>query len=467
MGAEPKGLRLAWQVWRAEGGEAVRDRLLDRLAARRRRRGYRRLARLGAGDLERTERLGGPPAAVLNVLPTPPRPDLGGVQVQLLRRLEAEAGMRPWALLYPAAGGYRLETRDGGRRRAVVYEVPAGLGRERLHDPTFARVVRHAARSVGADTIHVEQPVGLPLASLAEIEGSGLKRVLSLHDFGLFCLRPHLVERPRLRFCGYCREPERCARCLARDWRLEPGFQERRREVAGALLRAADAVVYASDFLRHTYRELVSGLDPARQHVIEPPSVSAPVRVPPLAPRPRIRHLAYVGSVQAHKGALVLEALIRRLGDGRYPDLRWSVYGGGDRQILGRLRRLPAVRIRGYYRAGALPRRLRDDGVDLALLLSIWPESYALTLDECLLAGVPAAAFDHGALGERLRALRSGVLLGADVAVEPALERLREVLDEGWRPAPAGRPFEPPAAEDAARAYLEIYRGLTGSRLSV
>jgi len=82
--------------------------------------------------------------------------------------------------------------------------------------------------------------------------------------------------------------------------------------------------------------------------------------------------------------------------------LRWSAYGGGDPELLARLRRLP-VRVRGYYRSGTLPRLLRRDGVDLALLLSIVPESYNLVLDECAAAGVPVVAFDLGAVGERLR----------------------------------------------------------------
>jgi glycosyltransferase involved in cell wall biosynthesis len=457
--ADPAGLRLAWQVLRAEGLAAVRDRSLDRLAAWRRRRRFRDAGEVLPADLSRRPEPS--PAAsppVLNVLPTAPRPDLGGVQTQLLRRLEAEAASRPWALLYPEAGGWRLERRDGPRREAVTYRVPVSLAPERLADETFAAVVRDAAVRVGARGVHVEQPVGLPLASLASLRRSGLAVVLSVHDFGLFCLRPHLLERPQMRFCDYCREAARCARCLARDWRLEDGFQERRREIAAALLRSAEAVVYPSDFLRRTYAELVPGLDPARQRIVEPPSVARPVAAPAIAPRRRVRHLAYVGSVQPHKGALVLEELVGALPPDRYPDLRWTVYGGGDRDILRRLRRLPALRVRGYYRAGELPRLLRDHRVDLALLLSIVPESYSLTLDECRLAGVPVLTFDRGATAERVRSSSGGVVSPND-DTESMLEKLTTILDDGF--AGSSLPaFRPPDAASAAAACLEIYRAL-------
>jgi glycosyltransferase involved in cell wall biosynthesis len=108
--------------------------------------------------------------------------------------------------------------------------------------------------------------------------------------------------------------------------------------------------------------------------------------------------------------------------------VRWSVYGGGDADLLARLRRLPRVRVRGYYRSGSLPRLLAADRVDLALLLSIVPESYGLTLSECRAAGAPVVAFDLGALADRLRAQGGGWLVplaaGAQGVAEVIAERL-------------------------------------------
>jgi glycosyltransferase involved in cell wall biosynthesis len=98
--------------------------------------------------------------------------------------------------------------------------------------------------------------------------------------------------------------------------------------------------------------------------------------------------------------------------------LSWSVYGGGDPELVSRLRRLPRVRVRGYYRSGTLPHLLRRDGIDLALLLSVVPESYSLTLDECLSAGVPVVAFDLGAVSERLPRLGAGELVRLETGAE-------------------------------------------------
>ncbi|MCP3960114.1 MAG: glycosyltransferase family 4 protein [bacterium] len=444
------GMRLAWRVLRAEGASALRDRLLDRLAARRRHRAFREVA---AESIVMTE-----PISVVNVLPTSPRPDLGGVQVQMLRRLRAEAEERPWALLYPDGGGYCLEIEAEGEKRAVPFPAPPPARPPELVDRHFEKTVEKAAGLVGAGIVHFEQVPGWPLESVARLRETGRRLVISVHDFGLFCPRPHLLERPEMRFCGYSRDPERCLRCLRRDWRVDEGFQDRRRAVAGELLKTADAVIFASDFLRRTYAELFPNSAPERHVVVEPPSFGSAAATARGEVRPTGRHVAYVGSVQPHKGALLFEQLVDLMAGCGIEGLRWSVYGGGDAEILTRLRRRPAVRVRGYYRADELPGMLRRDRVDLALLLSIWPEAYALTLDECLRAGVPVLAFEHGAVADRVRRLGGGELVAPEAGAEGVVEKLERMLE---RVPTASVPESGlPDADTAAQAVGEIYEDL-------
>ena len=188
---------------------------------------------------------------MLNLLPTAPTPRLGGMQAQLLTRIESEAKRRPVALLYPEAEGLPA----GGRRRAAAgwrSRSPAGRRRRRWRcatPPSSARWRAPPPRWGPAPCTSRGWP-RIPLGSLAELQRSGLALVLSVHDFSLFCPRPHLLEQPQLRFCDYSRDRERCARCLAQDWPVGLRFQEERREIARELLLAAAAVVYPSEFLR-------------------------------------------------------------------------------------------------------------------------------------------------------------------------------------------------------------------------
>lgn len=435
------GLNVALRVLRAEGTRAVRDRLLDRLAEDRRRRSF-------AATLP--PRLSIP---VLDLAAAPPVARLGGVQAQLLHRLEAESG--PVALLYPEGDAHRLEVSAGGIRGALRLSGREALSPLSVEDAGFERTVETAAGRIGAAALHAEGLADQPLGSLLALRRRGLRLILSLHDFSPFCPRPHLLEHPALHFCHYSTDMDRCAACLRQDWPLDGDWQSWRRDLAAALLAAADVLVFPSDFLRRTYRDLFPGLDPAHQRVIEPATAWDPVP-PRAAPAGPIRHVALVGGVQVHKGALVFEEVVRRLAD---RDLRWSAYGGGDAEILGRLRKLPRMNVRGYYRSGALPRLLRRDRVDLALLLSIVPETYSLVLTECHAAGVPVLAFDLGAPGDRLRMEGGGLPVGPEGGATGIASLLRAV-EAGRTVLPSLMALPESNARRVADAWQRLYAEL-------
>ncbi len=267
-----------------------------------------------------------------------------------------------------------------------------------------------------------------------------------------------------MRFCEFSRDAERCHQCLRCDWDVAGDFQQTRRKQASALLQACEAVIFPSVYLRRTYLDLLPDLAARRLEVVEPPAIG---RNPPEvsgAARDEIRHLAYVGSVKPHKGALLFEELVRRFPASQFPSLRWTVYGGGDKEILKRLRALPKVRVRGYYRADDLPLLLHRDRVDLALLLSTWPESYALTFDECRQADVQVLAFDHGAMGERLRDVGGGVLVAPELGVDGVVEALGKQLgkDLPKPPSAAKSPLRLPDGVSAAEAMQAIYQDSIG-----
>jgi len=61
---------------------------------------------------------------------------------------------------------------------------------------------------------------------------------------------------------------------------------------------------------------------------------------------------------------------------------------------------LPNVEIHGKYHAGSIVEQLQE--MSLSLHLSIWPETYCITLSEAWQAGVVPIVSDVGAIGERV-----------------------------------------------------------------
>jgi glycosyltransferase involved in cell wall biosynthesis len=434
-----------WSVIRAEGVRAALDRTLDRAVERRRARSFRP----GRND---ARPFGAP---ILHLLATPLAQRLGGVQGQLLRRLDAQSASGPTALLAPGAEGYRLELAAPDRR--IAHSFPGGSG--------LAGVLDRALQLAGAQGLQIEGLAGYTLDELAFLTRLDIPRSVAVHDFAAFCRRPHLLEHAEVeRFCHYSRDEARCLSCLRAGWpETGAGFQRQWRETTAALLAGARAVVYPSEFMRQAYSSLFPALDPLRQHVIAPASEPVARERKPLRPATVLRHAAFVGSVRVDKGGLVFAEAAERLAASNVP-LRLSVLGGGDAEVLARLRSLPNVRIHGYYRQGSLPSWLGRLEIELALLLSIIPESYSLTFDETTGAGLPSLAFDLGALGPRVVAA-GGIILPLGQAPAADLAGALAELARGERPMPLPpAPLAVSGADAAARAWLKVYRdaGLAG-----
>jgi glycosyltransferase involved in cell wall biosynthesis len=277
------------------------------------------------------------------------------------------------------------------------------------------------------------------------------------------------VEEPFGRFCGYSRDAARCGACLASTWKLSTRFVEAWREASTGLLSAVDAVVYPSEFLRRQHAELFPAARPRLERVAAPPAPEA--EHPdgagvPRGSRPRRVagdpfRIAFVGAYRPHKGALVFEDLLRREAGRSGRPVRWSILGSGDPERL-RAARLLGAHVTGHYRAGGLVRRLREERIDVALLLSIWPESFAMTLSECRAAGVPVVAFAHGAMADRIAEEGGGLLVPPGNGADGVAAVLEEVL-AGKRTIP---PFHGSAtgasAFRAAAERTDLYRTLLG-----
>lgn len=452
--------RVLWlaRLLRAEGLAGVTARARDRADERAWRRSFplRADGRAGPrGDVP-----------VLLVSSAAPAVRLGGVQAQLGSRLAVMEV--PWALLHPEAGRYRLIAQSGARRSAWHRAATAPPPRAALDDEEFEAAVRWALALTGARAVQVEGTADLPLATILRL-ARALPVVLAVHDFSLFCVRAHLLEQPVARFCGWCRDADRCTRCLRADGEgVDAEGLAERRSIAAALLEAAAAVIFPSEFLRTCYAELHPPVAAVPRAVIAP----APPVGPPVPSRWSRRsagdgpHVAFVGAAQAHKGAGLFESMVCAL-RAVAASARFGAYGGGDPATLVRWRRLGIV-VHGYYRAGTLPARLVRDEVDVVVLPSVVPESYGLVLSECRRAGVPVVAFDRGAIAERVRAGGGGRLVpcprGADGLAEAVASLLvdQETANRHARSAAFGdHPVAPDAdARDAVAAWDALHRSL-------
>jgi glycosyltransferase involved in cell wall biosynthesis len=139
-------------------------------------------------------------------------------------------------------------------------------------------------------------------------------------------------------------------------------------------------------------------------------AVAEPPPIPLVAGTVRV---CVAGAIGLHKGFHVLLACARDAKQ-RALDLTFVVAGTTiDDQCLIETDR---VFVTGPYQPDEAVELIRAQRAALALLPSIWPETWCLGLTELWKAGLRVAAFDIGAPAERIRRTGRGFLLPLNLA---------------------------------------------------
>lgn len=278
-------------------------------------------------------------------------------------------------------------------------------------------------RVVYNNSVSFPDPLHWP-AALMRFQQAGVPVRFLVHDFFAICPSHFLLDARQVH-CGLP-DVSVCRGCLPRiedpllsvfptrdidAWRLQ----------WGACLAACDEIVCFSDSTRRlllrAYPTLPAGRIAVQPHEVAylqgrhaPPADAAPLRV------------AVVGKIDHHKGAGVVDALLREIERTHAPvQIRViGTYGGALRS--------PALTETGPYERARLAELLnRDGGVHLALMPSVYPETFSYVAHELIALHVPLLTLDLGAQADAARQYALGRVAASSDA--PAL--LDEILRFG------------------------------------
>ena len=303
----------------------------------------------------------------------------GGVDRVVAARVAAlrEAGVRP-VVIRPGAGAAVL---GDGATPNLRFTLPAEW-------PALLRLLR--ADAVARVELH--HTLGHPPAILELGERLGVPQEVFVHDYAWFCPRIALVPEH-----GYCGEPpvSGCEACVADhgshlEEEIGPAALVAR---SAALLSAASRVVVPSADVASRMRRHFPGLAPT----VSPWEDDS--AIPPPRPAGPVRHVVVIGGIGVEKGYEVLLACVRDAAARRL-DLRFTVVGNtaDDERMLA----AGPVFITGRYAEAEAEALIRAQAADLALVPSVWPETWCFTLSLAWRAGLRAAVFALGTPAERV-----------------------------------------------------------------
>ena len=291
-------------------------------------------------------------------------------------------------------------------------------------DTEWGALVRDLKR-LNIRMFHVHSNVGVDSELFALPTELDVPYDITVHDYGWFCPRVNLVNRSGV----YCGEPPVpvCDACTEMDVaKLVTVSQEQ--------LEAARRVYCPSEDARQRMeRHFALSNVTVRPHL---EGVRAPKEE---AARTSIVKIAIIGRIATHKGLRVLRECAAHALEWMLP-LQFTVIGGVTEEA--QFERLTNVEITGAYEEDQVDELVARHGARVALLPSVWPETYCYTLSIALRNGLFPVAFDLGAIAERMRRAGTGTLLPLGISAASINQALMVAGRRPVKPAAPSQSFE-------------------------
>ena len=383
---------------------------------------------------------------------------MGGTELYTAQVAQAQARSgHQVTVIYPSG----LPTTQWQEKGVTVQRVFAGsadrlavFGRT-FFAPKLRQAIDRAVKS--ADLVHIQHLMGWPIPSAT------LARpyLVTLHDYWFACANAQLLTNYDETICdGPDQQGHNCGRCFI----ARAGFGDRpifaplfapilrrRNQLLHPILQYARALIAPTPFVKTVYQ----GFGITHDHfVVLPHGLDVPTPLPTPAPRPDTRlRLIYVGSIAWQKGVHLLIEAMKQLDSA---DFQLTVVGGLDSfpEYSQQLQQdaPPNVTFLGRLDRAAVWQQLVNH--DVAVMPTLWYETFVLTVDEQFAVGLPVVASDVGVLRTKIRHEENGLLFALGSAQQLA-EQLRRLRAEPGLLAQLKQGIDRPISVDEHVAQLD------------
>jgi GT2 family glycosyltransferase/glycosyltransferase involved in cell wall biosynthesis len=348
----------------------------------------------------------------------------GGVERFVAERCEAlrARGLHP-LLLRP--------TQPGESRRCELSTDAIAVPNLAYDMPGDLQVLAGLLQRLKIRAVEIQHFLDLDEGVIEMLRELDLPYEAYVHDYTWICPRVTLIDGSH----KYCGEPavEVCQRCVQENGSVlnyPKSVRDLRSRSARWLGSARRVIAPSSDTAGRLLRYFPESNVVVRPHTARIPSVPVRSRAPRASQR-----VAVIGAIGEHKGYDILLECARDAQSRRLP-LEFVVIGHSqdDAPLLA----TGKVFITGRYSESEAQHLLAREQPDIAWFPSVWPETWCYALDYAIGARLPLAAFDMGAIAERIQVAGGGLLLPLDLPPGQINDRLLGGAsnDHGFWPVP-------------------------------
>ena len=295
--------------------------------------------------------------------------------------------------------------------------------------PQDYQKLEHDLRELGVWRVHFHQLIGFPKQIWQLPKALACAYDFTAHDFLPICPRINMIDESG----HYCEESQydtkKCQRCISLNDLPELGGYENLWQEHGQSvkqwrkrfkkkLQKAENVFCPSQSTAKIYKNHYALKN---LNVKEHPETSFVIQKPTDYTSDTI-NIAIIGAIGEHKGSeLLLRCAQNALKEGL--PLRFILIGFSN--IDESLNQLDNVTITGEYKGSEqLQHLITQHECQLALFLSLWPETFCYTLTEALKNNLYPVALNYGAIADRIKVLKYGSVIHAHLSPEEINKKL-------------------------------------------
>lgn len=368
---------------------------------------------------------------------------LGGTVLHIYDVIEKLREKMNFHVLFPENGTYRLRSFFESSTSEIMLGEISNFGEVNLYNHEYKELIKKVFSIVNVDFIHVHHIMNHYFDLFDLIEERKIPYMISLHDFYFVCPVFSLLENNE-KYCGDNPNCD-CKKCLKNVKNIGGEILLYWRNLSYKVLSNAEQLVVPSNSTKEIFEKYYKNLDiKVIEHGFDPVKYDKKIAENKTVgsdeldstdieimnenrTEERKINIAFMGGINKFKGIDFLEKFIEEVNkeDSKY---KLHLFGA---TCEGKLNKSKGNYIyHGKYNRDDSSKLLNKNGIDLVLLLAIWPETYSYLLTEVAIAGVPVLALDYGALGERIPKDNLGWILDRDSNFEDVLKKLDSIFED-------------------------------------
>ncbi len=354
-------------------------------------------------------------------------------------------------VLAPSNGIYKLHSYFEDSEKEVKFDFVDSYSMTSKYNAKYKKMIESIVDGFRIDTIHVHHLIGHYMDVVDVAKEKKIKSIITLHDFYSLCPTINMLYMMEKCCIDINNKDKDCKKCLNNKLGINNNIIERWQKDWNLFLAKFDKIIVPSE---NTKKHINSYMKNLKIDVIEHGVDLVKNEYESDIENTDKINIAFVGVMAKHKGAEILEQLIKN-----NKNINIHLFGKSEYSSL--KKNASNYTYHGPYKRENLPKLLSDNKINLVCSFSIWPETYSYTLQENISSNVPVLSFDLGAVSERIKKYHIGWTLPLGSSADKISKKIDDIFKDkkGYKKVIENiKNYKIKTTEEMASEYKDIYK---------